>query len=176
MTKRYAHLVRAREKATQTIRQKRIDAEEKISEAVTKELRKVAFSNKTVQKLLLAMLYWAEGSKHEKVSGVRFVNTDPVLAHLYLKLLRNCYMIDEGRLKVRLHLHEYHNQKEAVRFWSKLLKIPKERFGKLYIKKRIGDQKKKRENFKGICFIYYSEGVIRKELMEIARQLPGIIR
>lgn len=176
MVRDYSHLVRARKAASKTITQKRLDAERVISLSVCEQLDKAPLSNTIVQKLLLSMLYWAEGSKHEKVSGVRFVNTDPALALFYLRLLRNCYELDENRLKVRLHLHEYHNQKKAVEFWSKLLKIPKERFGKLYIKKRTGNQKKRRRNFMGICFIYYSEGAIRKELMEISRQLPEVLQ
>jgi hypothetical protein len=172
MIRDYSHLIRAREASSKVIRAKRMAAEQVISETVHKELANAPLADKAVQKLMLAMLYWAEGSKHEKVSGVRFVNTDPSLALLYLTLLRNCYLIDEDRLKIRLHLHAYHDKEKAMQFWSKMLKIPRKRFGKLYIKKRVGDQKKRRENFMGICFIYYSEGVIRKELMEMARQLP----
>lgn len=172
MAKDYSHLAKAREASSRVIRAKRLAAEKLIAEAVRKELLEAPLSNKSVQKLLLAMLYWAEGSKHEKVGGVRFVNTDPALVLFYLTLLRNCFSIDEGRLKVRLHLHAYHDKEAAIRFWSKILRIPRNRFGKLYIKKRIGDQKKRRKNFMGICFIYYSTGAIRKELMEIARQLP----
>ncbi|KKW38989.1 MAG: hypothetical protein UY89_C0035G0014 [Parcubacteria group bacterium GW2011_GWA1_54_9] len=115
------------------------------------------------------MLYWAEGAKSD-MTGLRFVNTDPVLAKLYISLLRSTYALDERRIRIRLHLHYYHKHREAITFWSKLLKVPNSQFGKIYVKKR-SVQRRFRKNFQGICFINYFDGAIRRELLSLGQQV-----
>ena len=132
--------------------------------------RNLPLRDTSVLQALLAMLYWAEGSKFYGVSGVRFVNTDPKLIRLYLFLLRSCFPLDESKLRVRLHLHHYHKKKEALRFWSSLTRVPESQFGKLYIKKR-NSNKRFRKNFQGICFIYYPGETIREEILGTGQEI-----
>lgn len=115
---------------------------------------------------LLAMLYWAEGTKYDK-GGLVFTNTDPRLSYLFITLLRRVFIIDETRLRVRLHLHEYHDQDKAVRYWSDLLAVPVEQFQSVYIKKR-NSSKKFRRNFMGICFIKYGDSQMRRKVLSYA--------
>ena len=126
------------------------------------------------QKALLAMLYWAEGTKSNKTCALKFVNTDPRLAHLYITLLRNCYTLDEEKFRVRLHLHHYHNKQEALHFWSDLLEVPLTKFGKLYIKQR-SKTKKFRENFRGICFITYYDSGLWQEVMAMGPSIHNVL-
>ena len=126
------------------------------------------------RKSLLAMLYWAEGSKHKKAGGLTFTNTDPRLALLYVALLRSCFTIDEKRLRIRLHVHYYHNKKGAVRFWSELLRVPPSQFGKLHVKKRSANRKFRR-NFMGICFISYSDTSMLKETLAFGHAIQTLI-
>jgi len=46
-----------------------------------------------VDKLVLATLYWAEGSK--RMSSIAFGNSDARMIALFLQLLRSCYRLDE---------------------------------------------------------------------------------
>lgn len=164
------HLKRIRLLSAETIRKKKI-ARDLISVqkglAVAKHvpLQKVA-----VLKSLLAMLYWAEGSKYKGVGGLKFVNTDPRLVLFYISLVRTCFPIDEKRLRIRLHVHHYHEKKKTLKFWSTLLKVPQRQFWKLYVKKR-SVKKRFRKNSMGICFIYYPSNAIRIELLELAYTL-----
>ena len=87
--------------------------------------------------------------------------------YLFITLFRNCYHIKEKKLRVRLHLHHYHDIKRTQKFWSELLNIPIKQFGKIYIKKR-SKTKKFRENFAGICFIRYHNENLRFEILEKA--------
>jgi hypothetical protein len=119
---------------------------------------------------MLAMLYSAEGARHKGVSGLKFANTDPKMAQLYVILLRKCYKLDETKFRIFLHLHYYHDIKKSRNFWSKSLNVPLNQFGKVYIKKR-SKTKRFRKNFMGICFISYLDSNIRKEVMEIFEQL-----
>ncbi len=145
-----------------------------LRDRIAEEIKTYPIKDIGSRKLFLAALYWAEGAKHAGVSGLKFVNTDPRLCELYIKLLRRCYQIDESKLRIRLHLHYYHGIKKTRGFWSSLLKVPENQFGKIYIKKR-SVLKKFRKNFAGICFIYYGSSDIRRELMEISRQFTDLI-
>ena len=115
---------------------------------------------------LLAMLYWAEGTKHDK-GGLVFTNTDPRLSYLFLTLLRRTFTLDESRLRIRLHLHEYHDQAKAIAYWSKLLDIPASQFQSIYVKKR-NPSRKFRQNFMGICFIKYGDSQMRRKVLSYA--------
>lgn len=141
-----------------------------IQEKIGQEIKKYPLTNIGFLKSILAGLYWAEGAKYKGVSGLKFVNTDPNLTHLYITLLRKCYDLDEGRFRIKLHLHYYHNKKEGKNFWSKLLNIPETQFANPYIKKR-SKKRRFRKNFMGICFINYLNSNIRKELLELGKQL-----
>ena len=168
------HLARIRPLAHAAI-QKRIQDKHKILQTkLVKEIKQYPTENVGTLKLFLAALYWAEGVKNERTSGAIFVNTDRNLCKLYITLLRKCYNIDESRFRIRLHLHYYHGIKETRRFWSKLLEVPENKFGKIYIKKR-SVTKRFRRNFGGICFIRYTDSDLRRELLEISKQFCELI-
>ncbi len=169
-----AHLKRVRVIAAHAIQMARIERDSISIEQGRATARNIPLTDTGVLKALLAMLYWAEGSKFEGVSGVRFVNTDPHLILLYITLLRKCFPVDEGRLRIRLHLHYYHNKKKSVAYWSSLIGVPESQFGKLYIKKR-SPTKKFRKNFMGICFIYYPGNGMRKEILELGNMIYVIL-
>lgn len=122
------------------------------------------------QKALLAMLYWAEGTKCATACGLTFANTDPRLIQLYISMLRNCFEVDEKKIRVRLHIHYYHHRRETRRYWSRLLNVPEDQFGKLYIKKR-SKTKKFRQNFKGICIIRYGGNALLKEVLALGETI-----
>lgn len=144
-----------------------------IKEKVEKELREYPLENIGFYKSLLAMLYWAEGSRHKNAS-TEFVNTDPNLMLLYVALLRKCYNINESKFSVRLRVHYYHSKRKVKNFWSKLLNIPLNQFSKVSIKKR-SKTKRFRKNFAGICCVRYKDSNIRKELMEVGSSLQEFI-
>ena len=102
---------------------------------------------------MLAMLYWAEGTKGVH-SCVVFANTDPKLIVLFITLFRECYPVVESKFRGRMNLHDYHNEITVRDYWSKLLKIDTEKFNKTYWKKR-SENKRFRENRWGIFFLTY---------------------
>ncbi len=159
-----AHLKRIRPSAAAALRKRFIEIgkkqDEMVLERVLKALKEIPFRNKDVLRALLAMLYWAEGSK--RGSGIKFVNTDPDLMHLYISLLRSCYKINENKLKVVVHIHDYHSEVKVKNFWSQLLDIPLTQFNKTFIKPR-SKTRRFRRNFMGICLLYYGDTSLRKE-------------
>lgn len=167
-----AHLAKARPLALAAIQRRIERGNTLIRERVSREVKTYPLAEVGLQKSILAALYWAEGAKHAKVSGLNFANTDPKMIKLFASLMRKCYVVDEKRFRVRLYLHYYHHIKKVRRFWSKLLDIPTVQFNKVYIKKR-SKTKRFRKNFMGICFLKYSDSRIRKELLMLTEQIYG---
>ena len=166
----YEHLKKIRILAVTRIREDKIVRDTVHTARGTAAAQSLPVQDKGFQKALLAMLYWAEGTKHEKAAALTFSNTDPRLVVLYLSMLRNCFDIDEKRLRVRLHLHYYHNKRETRQYWSKLLDVPENQFGKLYVKKR-SKTRKFRRNFKGICIVFYGSTGLLIEMLALGQAI-----
>ena len=164
---RVTQLEKAR-KASQAYFEDRREREKvAIENLIQSRLADLKVGDENLQRAMLAMLYWAEGSKSPPSSGVGFTNTDPELSRLFLFLFRNLYHIDESRLRVRLHLHYYHPVRETRKFWSKLLDIPESQFHAVFIKKRSRN-KRFRKNFMGICMIRYVDRMMKDQIMATA--------
>ena len=110
-----------------------------------KTLRKKAnleISNLSKKELLIlgAGLYWGEGYKRAIIKNgkartyhpVSLSNSDPKLVVAFLKFLREICEIREEKLRAGLRIYQHQNAEQLLQFWSKLTKIPKERFEKFY--------------------------------------------
>lgn len=84
-------------------------------------------------KLAGVMLYWTEGYKTAKSSGIDFANSDIKMVILFISFLRTICVINEDRLRVYLYCHDKALQNEFIDFWSLQLKVPKKQFTKPYI-------------------------------------------
>lgn len=167
------HLARIRILATKRIEDEREKRLKDIKAKVNLEINNYKLlENHKYLKSILAMLYWAEGTKCR--GSVVFTNTDPQLALLFLTLLRKVYKIDENKLRVRLHLHYYHPINKTRKYWSDLLGISTSQFGKIYIKKR-SITKRFRKNFAGICFIKYHSEDLRNEILDTGTAIAAKI-
>ncbi len=103
-----------------------------------------------------AMLYWGEGYKSDKGTGIDFANSDPEMISIFLKFLRNIYKLNENRLRILLYCYADQNVKELIYFWSKLTKIPIKQFTKPYVRKdfrKDGIRKMKH----GLIHVRYSD-------------------
>ncbi len=119
-------------------------------------------------KVLCAMLHWCEGSKSLSDGELQFVNPDPKLVSLFLKLLRDNFEIDETKLRVSVQLHAYHDIKKQLRFWAKITNIPVSRFIKPFIKSNHGPRT--RDNYQGCVSIRYYDVIVAREVQAIARE------
>ncbi|TSC87954.1 MAG: Uncharacterized protein G01um101416_269 [Microgenomates group bacterium Gr01-1014_16] len=149
--------------AVAALKKEKIQRFEKIRNESWGEVGKIEDIALEVKKMVLAILYWSEGSKTGSTVG--FVNVDPRMCLLFVTLLRSCYQIDERKWRVRLHLHYYHKSSEIVRYWSGLLEIPISKFGKIYWKKR-NKEKTFRRNFGGICTIRYNDINLKERILQ----------
>jgi len=123
--------------------------------------KKPSFSEKPINsseaaelRAIGAMLYWGEGYKSEKSSGIDFANSDPEMVKMFLRFLRSSYFLDEHRLRVLLYCYSDQNTNELKRFWSDLTGIPASQFTKPYIR---DDYSKGRKMKYGLVHIRYSD-------------------
>jgi hypothetical protein len=111
------------------------------------------------RRLLCSFLYWAEGSKSR--NEFKFINSDPMMIKLFLKLFRESFNLDENKFGAIIHIHSYHDKFTQLQFWSKLTKISVNRIG-IYHKKNSG--KRKRLNYQGCITINYYDVKLYKAL------------
>lgn len=117
--------------------------------------------NRSLNRLFCSLMYWCEGAKEDKV--VRFTNSDPRLVKAFLTLFRESFEIEESKFRLRLHLHEYHDESRQKAFWNAVTGIPASQFHKTYLKPHTG--KNKRVDYPGcVCVIYYDARVARRLL------------
>lgn len=116
--------------------------------------------SKDLFQLFTALLYWCEGAKN--ASALKFANSDPRLVESFLETLRKGFTINESKLRALVHLHEYHDERKQLSYWSNLTKIPLKQFHKSYLKPNTG--KRKKSDYPGCITIYYGKATLVLEL------------
>jgi DNA-binding CsgD family transcriptional regulator len=117
------------------------------------------------KRLLCSLIYWCEGAK--SANCVDFTNADPKLVRLFLTLFRSCFVIDESKFRVCLHIHDYHDINKQIAFWSKLTTISPEQFIKPYTKPHTGRQI--HEGYQGCVSVRYYNADIARQLHAAAK-------
>lgn len=84
-------------------------------------------------------LYWGEGYKTEKSSGIDLANSDTVMVAVFMRFLREVCGVDENRLRVLLYCYANQDQETLIEFWSNLTKIPRKQFSRPYVRKDSKD-------------------------------------
>jgi len=143
--------------------EKRNEQENKLGIESLKIVNKI---NKDINhsRIYCSLLYWCEGGKGYKES-IKFVNSDPVLINVFLKLFRKSFVLNEDKFRIMMHLHVYHDEKKQKEFWSRLTRISKKQFMKTFHKHNTG--KRIRENYPGCIAVYYYDCKIARELRNL---------
>jgi len=120
------------------------------------------------QKLNLAglMLYWGEGVK-AKTDVVDFVNSNQKMVLIFLKMLRQIYQIKESKLRVLLYCYANQNTTKLINFWSKLLKIPKNKFIKPYVRQDFNPKKINKMPYSLVHIRYCDKKLFSQIMQEI---------
>ncbi len=107
------------------LKAKRVQIENgEIMKKFSKEIRK---PSKYELKLIGVALHWAEGNKRQP-DRVQFANSDSNMVTMYLRFLREIIKIPDEKLLVSIRVHPNINTSTAIKFWTKVTKLPKKRF------------------------------------------------
>jgi predicted transcriptional regulator len=128
-------------------------------------LRLVNFSPEIIL-LSCALLYQCEGSRDIK-DAVTFTNSDPILVKTFMFLFRKSFDLDEKKIRILMHLHDYHNENLQKKFWSRITGVSNKQFLKTYNKKNAGFYKK--EGYQGCIQIRYHDVAIGRKLQAVAK-------
>lgn len=90
--------------------------------------------------LLGIALYWAEGYKRVIVRNgrelthhpVSLTNSDPALVKLFLRFLRECCGVPQGKIKAGIRIFQHQNGDHLLNYWRKETGILPQNFGKIY--------------------------------------------
>lgn len=116
-------------------------------------------------RILCSMVYFCEGAK--SLGSVNFTNSDPQLIGFFLFLLRKSFKIKESKLRVLMHLHDYHNEEIQKDFWSNTTSIPKHQFQKTYLKQ--SNHLYRKDNYQGCVVVRYYDTSVARDLNAIAK-------
>jgi hypothetical protein len=135
----------SRTKAALTIRQKRIDRENRV---ISEALREFEQYKKDPLFFTGICLYWAEGAK--KHTYFQFVNSDSDMVSLMIKWIEKFLQIDRSSAKYRLFIHQLYANENCEEYWSSIVKVPVSKFYKTIYKPTL-HKVKKNPSYKG-CF------------------------
>lgn len=158
--------VKARIHAGETNRQK---TNRRISCAYEYGQEVVKASNLTPDglRVLCALVYWCEGAKIRRRNTFSFSNSDPELVTMFMRLFRSGFPVNESKLRLNLHVHEYHNSNKQLQFWSNLTNIPLSQCHKPYLKPHTS--KRTREGYEGCVSIRYLDVTVARDVEGIAK-------
>lgn len=139
--------------------------ENAIHRTVAENIAKKISSDANHLKTYCALLYWCEGTKNKGNKYVKFTNSDPLLVKTFITIFRKSFSLDENKFRALVHIHEYHNEREIKKFWSKTTNIPLKLFHRSYLK--VNTKKRIRRDYKGCIAISYFDIRVYREITAI---------
>lgn len=126
--------------------------------------RKIKF-DVNLAKIFCGIIYGCEGSKYPASNCINFTNSEPKLVISFVNLLRNSYKLDEAKWRAHLQIHDSQNPRKLIEYWSRILKIPINKFYKSTITKT--NEGKHRVNYLGTCTVKYYDYKLQLKLIGI---------
>jgi hypothetical protein len=164
--KRLDALVIAREKSAICHKQERLKRMEVIEKEASLFLNGVNLT-RTMAELIFSSFYLAEGAKRR--GSFEIANSNPEILSGFWKLMKILYPLDFKRVRCHLYLRQDQSEKEFKKYWSNILDIPESQFIKSQFDKRAVTAT--RENYKGVCCIYYNDVNLQKRAIAIGEEL-----
>ena len=92
------------------------------------------------------MLWWAEGAKNR--NAVRFTNSDPAMARLFVRFLSQCFGVRRDEISIYCNLFADHEkrQREIEQYWLDRLELPSSSLRQSVLNRYSKYSKKKRTN------------------------------
>lgn len=135
------------------------------AQPITFKIRRSVNLDDKILEAVGATLYWGEGYKSTKASGIDFANSDPRMVTTFMRFLRWRYKPDERRIKILLYCYADQDISALISFWSRSLNVPKSQFTKPYIRQDYRAQGRKMKH--GLVHIRYSDKKMLIDLLNL---------
>jgi hypothetical protein len=156
-------LAKARE-AAQAIKRKRRLKRERQAKARLQPLVAL-LDDVRVAKIVLAMLYAAEGGKTHNRACVTFGNSDPRMIKLFLRLFGQCYELDPSRFRCTVMGRADMDYSRLNDYWQKVTRIPNSQFYAPRIDPRTVGKPSRKPDYKGVCRIDYFSAPVYNDIV-----------
>lgn len=160
-----SNLQKARISAIAVNKQKR---EKYLKKLLNKNLSSLNLIDVRVQKMLLAILYLAEGAKHKSTRMLLLGSSKPEIIKFYMALLKNCFSISDEKFRIRIQCRYDQNLKVLEKFWQKTTGVSRNQFYPTYKDKRTKGVTTRKKDYKGVCVVHYFDTEIQLELELLA--------
>lgn len=132
-------------------------------------INKIKTNDISVLELALSLLYLGEGSKDNLTS---MGNANPLVLNFFIKAVKRIHpMARLGRCQ--LHLRSDQNELDAIKYWSKELKIDKGQFD--FVKDKRIAKSKTYSHYHGVCVVRFTEIAIQRRLLFLSHNFCNII-
>ncbi len=104
-----------------------------IQKEAAKDIKKI---DRQTLFFLGSALYWAEGYKSTKWGKWRcvdFTNSDSAAVKLMMRFFREICLVKDNKFCFQLMVHDKSQSDKALKFWSKLTRIPEKQFMKVFV-------------------------------------------
>lgn len=115
-------------------------------------------------------LYWGEGEKVSK-GKVRVANSDPNLLLAFRNFLITICQVTISRIHYSLICFNDSNPQAVSKYWSKILEISEEKFGKIVQIAPQGKGTYQRKSKYGVCIIEVSNTKLKSWMMQELKKL-----
>lgn len=141
----------------------------KAQEEAIQTLSKIDLNDKSVLELALAMLYIGEGSKsHLTALG----NTNPLILRFFIKSIEIVFGVGKDSIMCDLHLRSNQSAREAIKYWSRELGLPKTKF--IVMKDKRVAKSKTYPHYKGVCVVRFGRIAIQRRIVHLAEEFSKI--
>lgn len=124
-----------------------------------------------IGRILCALMYSCEGAKYPSARMLGFGNSDPRMIQLFLRLLRNCFIIDEGKFRCQVFHRWDQDLKGLIRYWRKITGISSKQFYSTKPDQRTKGKPTLRKDYKGVCSVTYFSTTLQYTLQSMGDAL-----
>ncbi len=115
-------------------------------------------------------LYWGEGEKTTK-HAIRVTNSDPYVILRFRDFLTNICKLETSKIRYYLICFNDIDQNVAKKYWSNLLQISPDKFGKIVVIPTQGKGTYNKKSKYGVCTIYAGNMKLKSWILEEINKL-----
>jgi len=139
-------------------------------EQAIETLKKIDFNNNNVLEVALAMLYLGEGSKDNSTS---IGNTNPLILKFFISSMTKIFKIEKNNITCELHLRSDQKVDKIIKYWSKQLNIPREKFSAVKDKRIV--KSKTYPNYHGVCVVRCAGMAALRRIVHLGEEFSKMV-